>query len=454
MSHPVHKREQRTHSETATTRRTAPAAAPVVQASGAPLEHGTREFMERRFGHDFSRVRVHTDSTAASSAKLANAEAYTVGANVVFGSGQYAPGSPSGRELLAHELAHVVQQEKPSGGMAAAGDYESEAKVASQRITKGERAPVSLAAPTAVQRQPLPGISPPTDLTDSASPLMAAAIGSVTLDGFDTGKPDLSKNNRAKLAQTVETMIKLFKKYPASTIRVIGYTDAVGQESDNQVLGQARADSVQAALLDMGIPGTSVHTESRGASDLVVASKKAEARNRRVEVRFEPSRLLHGAFSQGLTLSPGLTPQPTPTPGTGIKVGPSISDLCIVNPSLCDPSGSSKVPEAALKPIPDNTPYNLMDVPGVNEPYVGHGVRPEEGGDLRATWGRLYWKYKNLGLSEKAAAKAANSELSSTAGKALGRDNPNAADRLDKEMQQAYPGATKVGPASVKLFEF
>ena len=449
MSH-AHRREQRTQSEAATTRRVAPASARAMPASGVPLEHGAREFMEGRFGHDFSRVRVHTDSTAAASAKSANAEAYTVGSNIVFGSGQYAPGSPSGRELLAHELAHVVQQEKFSGGATPAGDHESEANVASQRIAKGERASVALTAPTALQRQPLPGTSPPTDLAESASPLMAAAIGSVTLYGFDSGKPDVSDKNRKKLAQTADTMIKLFKQYPASKIRVIGYTDAVGQESDNQVLGQARADSVQAALLDMGIPGISVLTESRGASELVVTSKKSEPRNRRVEVRFEPSRMLHAAFSQGLSLSPTLT-QPTPPPGSGVKVGPSIGDLCITNPSLCDPS--PKVPEAALKPIPDNTPYELMDQ-GVNEPYLSHGVRPEEGGDLRATWGRLYWKYKNSGLPKELAAKAANSELSSTAGKALGRDNPNTADRLDQQMQQAYPGATKVGPASVTLFKF
>lgn len=66
--------------------------------------------MESRFGHDFSRVRVHTDPLAARSAEAVAAQAYTVGSDVVFGVGRYAPASRDGQRLLAHELAHVVQQ--------------------------------------------------------------------------------------------------------------------------------------------------------------------------------------------------------------------------------------------------------------------------------------------------------------------------------------------------------
>src|SRR5262249_16769691 len=81
-----------------------------LRSSGRPLDAATREFMEPRFGHDFSGVRVHTDSQAAESARAVNALAYTVGRDVVFGSGQYAPGMTAGRKLLAHELAHTIQQ--------------------------------------------------------------------------------------------------------------------------------------------------------------------------------------------------------------------------------------------------------------------------------------------------------------------------------------------------------
>jgi hypothetical protein len=66
--------------------------------------------MEPRFGHDFSGVRVHTDRKAAESARAVNAEAYTVGRDVVFGAGRYAPGTGEGHRLIAHELAHVLQR--------------------------------------------------------------------------------------------------------------------------------------------------------------------------------------------------------------------------------------------------------------------------------------------------------------------------------------------------------
>jgi hypothetical protein len=92
-----------------------PSAAPpivhdVLAGSGQPLDHGARTFMEERFGYDFSAVRVHTDAKAAESARAVSANAYTVGSQIAFDSARYAPGSVAGRRLLAHELAHVVQQ--------------------------------------------------------------------------------------------------------------------------------------------------------------------------------------------------------------------------------------------------------------------------------------------------------------------------------------------------------
>jgi len=79
---------------------------------GQPLAESERTYFEPRFGADFSQVRVHTDTQAAESARAVNARAFTVGNDVVFASGQYAPGASEGRRLLAHELTHVVQQGK------------------------------------------------------------------------------------------------------------------------------------------------------------------------------------------------------------------------------------------------------------------------------------------------------------------------------------------------------
>jgi thiol-disulfide isomerase/thioredoxin len=87
----------------------------VLRSAGSPLDLETRSFMERRFHHDFSKVRIHADSASARSAAAVDANAYTVGHHIVFGTGRFAPETSKGRRLLGHELTHVAQQ----GGSAA-----------------------------------------------------------------------------------------------------------------------------------------------------------------------------------------------------------------------------------------------------------------------------------------------------------------------------------------------
>ena len=123
-----------------------------------PLDLATRAFMEAWFGHGFGRVRVHTDAKAAESARAVNARAYTVGRDVVFGVGQILPDTPSGMRLLAHELAHVVQQR---GGHARSADaldlsmpddaYEREADAISEGVMSSGH-PVSSAAQVGLPR--------------------------------------------------------------------------------------------------------------------------------------------------------------------------------------------------------------------------------------------------------------------------------------------------------------
>jgi len=96
--------------------RAAPASAPVAARpagldGGHPLESGLRNFFEPRFGRDLSQVRIHTDAQAARAADRLDANAFTAGRDIVFGAGRYRPDSTEGRRLLAHELAHVAQQE-------------------------------------------------------------------------------------------------------------------------------------------------------------------------------------------------------------------------------------------------------------------------------------------------------------------------------------------------------
>lgn len=137
----------------------------VLRSPGRPLDTDTRDFMEGRFGHDFGEVRVHTDRNAAASASDVHALAYTVGQDVVFGAGRYAPATPEGRKLLAHELVHVVQQGgRPSAPRAslsvgsAQDPAETEAEQVAKRVVAGEAVGHSIGNyGGAIQRQAAPG---------------------------------------------------------------------------------------------------------------------------------------------------------------------------------------------------------------------------------------------------------------------------------------------------------
>jgi hypothetical protein len=104
------------------------------QGSGQPLDRATRALMESCFGQDFSQVRVRADADAAKSARAIGARAFTVGQEIVFGQGQYAPETSRGKELLAHELAHIVQQSRRSGSGAPNIHLEGEAHAAGIKV--------------------------------------------------------------------------------------------------------------------------------------------------------------------------------------------------------------------------------------------------------------------------------------------------------------------------------
>jgi hypothetical protein len=124
----------------------------VLRGPGQPLAADVRGFAEPRLGQDFSGVRVHADDAAARSARDVNALAYTLGWDVVFGAGQYRPGDASGRRLIAHELAHVVQQSR--GGATPAQDrtLEAEAEAAADVLQAGGRAGIEGAGALGVAR--------------------------------------------------------------------------------------------------------------------------------------------------------------------------------------------------------------------------------------------------------------------------------------------------------------
>src|SRR5207248_9045152 len=113
--------------------------------------------MEPRFGQDFSKVRFHSDERAAAAADSVNANAYTVGQDIVFASGQYRPHTSTGKHLLAHELAHVIQQSR--GGHSTppplpTHPLEQAAQQAAAIVTSGGIVKVEGASAPGIARQP------------------------------------------------------------------------------------------------------------------------------------------------------------------------------------------------------------------------------------------------------------------------------------------------------------
>lgn len=141
------------------TRVAPPAVREVLRSQGKPLDAETRRAMEPHFGHDFGHVRVHTDQQAAASADAVDARAYAAGANIVFARDQFAPKTKPGQELIAHELAHTVQQRNSgssTGPLPIAdpgGNPEREADHAAKAVTANRPAAVTASA-TTIARQP------------------------------------------------------------------------------------------------------------------------------------------------------------------------------------------------------------------------------------------------------------------------------------------------------------
>jgi len=146
----------------------------VLHSPGQPLDLQTRMFFEPRFGHDFSKVRVHTDEKAAESAQAVNALAYTVGSDVVFRNNHYQPRSGSGQNLLAHELTHVIQQDHGNAhGLASASrhdaSFEREADHVAENMRTGQSAVPNISASgLALRRDEAPGAATTADAEQRA----------------------------------------------------------------------------------------------------------------------------------------------------------------------------------------------------------------------------------------------------------------------------------------------
>lgn len=214
-----------------------PAVAAALNSAGRPLEPAARSFFESRLGHDFSGVRIHTDAGASASASAVNALAYTVGRDVVFAAGRYSPNTPDGRRLLAHELAHVVQQDGRPGpvqtrlDISTPGDAgEREADAAADAVMNGRTPPRLNAAPPAVQRK-----CGPIDLgvpTPDCTPSDVGAVGWQFL--FKVNCDELMPGEEANTS----------KPKAGSKLKIHGFASAEGDAAFNMNLSCHRANKV------------------------------------------------------------------------------------------------------------------------------------------------------------------------------------------------------------------
>jgi hypothetical protein len=237
----------------------------VLRSSGAPLDASVRAAMEPRFGHSFADVRVHADGRAAESARAVGAHAYAVGRDVVFGAGRYAPGSGEGRRLIAHELAHVVQQRgasiQPKLEIGAADDpAEREADAAAHAVLAGGEARVAGGRAARVSRRddefPIPGSH---GGPQGASAAQAAGAGS----GAAPSCPVVDKGtvNRISWGETSGL-------YPTTSGTNLYKPDLWDQAKLCELLRARRA------VAEVGTRNKSVHSASPGSGAIDQMLKK------------------------------------------------------------------------------------------------------------------------------------------------------------------------------------
>lgn len=262
----------------------------VLQSPGQPLDRATREFFEPRFGQDFSGVRVHTDARAAESAQAVDALAYTVGRDVVFDSGQYVPGTSQGRQLIAHELVHIIQQthvhQSVSMGQTTDGS-EREADRVSRAAVLGQRAPkITSLDQSIVQRKVSSKEEIKWEADHPEGQVDQIFDGNLTvfiLWNFPVGRSELKPEHARELTR----IARIFRGNTLDFISVEGHASNSGSSTRNKLISEERARIAAAHLRRHGVSASQIAVDGLGDSDPRVPNTTAEnmARNRRVEIR-------------------------------------------------------------------------------------------------------------------------------------------------------------------------
>ena len=296
----------------------------VLQSPGQALGDEVRGPMESRFGRDFSQVRVHADAHAAESARAVDAAAYTVGRDVVFGANQFVPSTTSGQKLLAHELAHVVQQgtHKVFGAeglsLGAAGDvHEAQADRAADQVM-GERGTPTLgsASGAAVQRQPLLGGTP------TSSPGLNLPAASIELASDETISADNPKLvDLASSFKRADSAGSSGRIQISASLSESAKLSSAGEQAERSRLW-GRMVQIRDALQALGVPKDRI--------DLSAPSAYSISAHGQVSVDMRKSAGGLSLLPQGL---PGLPGGPSPAfgpkavPPAPASTSPSLSDL-------------------------------------------------------------------------------------------------------------------------------
>jgi outer membrane protein OmpA-like peptidoglycan-associated protein len=386
--------------------------------AGRPLAPSQQEFFENQFGQDFSQVRVHADAQAAQLADEASARAFTKGNHVVFGAGEFKPGTPEGEALMAHELTHVAQQGAAGGGEGGA-----------------------------TQREPKPGKggigkSPPSEPVINAE-------GIAPEDDFV-----LFEQDRADVLTSEKKLSEIFGVYAVPVkIELHGYASGEGDTDYNINLSGHRAVALKAKALKFLPPGSQVVLYARGETQGFGAAKN----NRRVGVK--------------LVLEE--TPDPTKNPDTskdptshckpsGTAKGRDAMTFDPIDPSMSKPTLPGQGLSGRCLPVPPTpvtTPQpftlpplsrpSLLDWSEMRGPFTARGLRltDRDGQTIEQNWWTTYNFLRGvMGLSPELAAWGANKGTAYAYDKLLSRESPNTADLFDQEWEKTRsilaPGQT------------
>ncbi|MGC9969996.1 MAG: DUF4157 domain-containing protein [Bryobacteraceae bacterium] len=367
------------------------------QSSGRPLDPGQREFYEAQFGHDFRDLRIHADARAAEQARDAGARAMTAGNDIAFAAGEYDPQSESGQELLAHEIAHTVQQ--------------SQGRPAVQhKPAEGKKEGI--------------GQKPPEELFTTASGKGDEEEHFLFAQDSADLAADVAKKLETLLAQRTGTLI----------VDIHGYASTEGDAAYNTNLAAHRAAAVERVLLPMLPKGSQAELYSHGATGVWGDA----ANNRRAGVhiwenpplgqmgyRFKPIvPSLHLNVPPLELHPPDVDELGLPKKKVDLNFHPEIK--------LSDPKQPAYNP-FQLPPL--MRPPGVIDWSAMREPFTSRGIRLNDNdiNSVEQNWNNAYLWVLGIGLDPSTAATAANKLTSIAYDIQLGKEFPNFWDKVDQE---------------------